>query len=63
MSSKRVERNGQPEETAIVKHATPNGRILYDVMSILQSETTRRHFDTLERMAERGMIRRPAPAK
>jgi hypothetical protein len=63
MSSKPVEHNGQPEETAVVKSVTPNDRILYDARSILQSEAARRHFDALERLAERGLIRKPAPSK
>ena len=55
--------HSHPGETAVVKRVTPNGRILYDIMSILRSDAARRHFDTLDRLAERGLIRKPAPAK
>ena len=63
MSSKPAKHNGQPEETAVVREVMPSGRILYDVMSILQSESARRHFETLDRMAECGLIRKSAPTK
>ncbi len=65
MSSNPTKKNEHAEETAVVKSVTPNGRILYDVTSILQSEAAKRHFETLDRLVQRGIIviRKPAPAK
>jgi hypothetical protein len=65
MSSKPAKQNGRAEDTATIKSVTPNGRILYDATSILESEAARRHFETLDRLVKLGVIvvRNPAPAK
>jgi hypothetical protein len=62
MIARSPHKNGQRQETIAIERTEPSGRILYDVLSILRSESARRHFAALERLAQRGLIRKPASA-
>ena len=46
------ERDSSRAATVAVKRVTPNGRILYDTTSILESERAKEHLKTLREVSE-----------
>lgn len=52
--TRRVQRRTVTE--ILVKRTASSGRILYDVESILSSDSAKRHFEALERMLADGRI-------
>ena len=58
---KNRDKNGAVKQ--VIRHTTPDGRVIYDVLSLIQSPEAREHFKLLDSMAEKGLVPRPDPAK
>jgi hypothetical protein len=61
--SKRDEHENPDTTEPVKSHTTADGRVIYDVLSLIRSPEAQRHFRKLDRLAELGLIPKPDPAK
>ena len=50
----KVEKDG-----AVIKQTTPDGRIVYDVGTLIRSTEVEKHFERLTRLVKKGLIPQP----
>lgn len=56
---KQPEKTPEPEATEVETKATPDGRVTYDILSVIRSPEAHKHFTSLDKLAKKGLVPKP----